>query len=122
MDIKRYTCIICPLSCSICLKEDNGKTVEITGFNCKRGEDFAKNEYTNPSRRLTTVVKLENSHNNCLPVISDRDIPKDKIEKALEILRKTIVKAPISKNSIIIENILSTGVNIIAAKTAKERG
>lgn len=122
MEVKKYTCIICPMSCDIVLKAENGKIIDVSGFTCKRGENFARNEYINPLRTITTVVKLENSRYNCLPVISDGSIPKDMIGKSLKFLKKISVKAPVTKGNIIIENLLSTGVNIIAAKTVKERG
>lgn len=122
MDVKKYTCIVCPMSCDIVLKADNGKIIDVSGFTCKRGENFARNEYINPLRTLTTVVKLENSDYNCLPVISDGSIPKDMIGKSLENLKKISIKAPVAKGNLIVEDLLSTGVNIIAAKSVKERG
>lgn len=122
MEVKEYTCIVCPLSCQITLKANNGEMVDITGYTCKRGENFVRNEYTNPVRTLTTVVKLEGSNYDCLPVISDGGIPKDELPECLEELKNVTIVAPIKMGDIVVENILNTDVNIISAKSVKERG
>lgn len=122
MEVKEYTCIVCPLSCQITLKATNGEIVDVTGNTCKRGENFARNEYINPIRTLTTVVKLEDSDYDCLPVISDGGIPKDKLSECLEELKNVTIVAPIKMGDIVVENLLNTDVNIISAKSVKERG
>lgn len=119
MEQKEYTCIVCPLGCKITLTVDNGEIVEVVGFTCKRGENFAINEYKNPLRTLTTVVRLENSKYRCLPVISNGNIPKNYIKKCLEVLKKIKVNPPIVRGDVIVKDILSTGVDIIAAKSVK---
>lgn len=119
MKTQNYTCIVCPLSCQITLSIDNDEIIQVTGNTCRRGEEFARNEYKNPVRTLTTVVGLENSEYHCLPVISDGSISKDKLMECLEFLKNIKVSAPVSGGDVIVEDILSTGVNIIAAKTIK---
>ena len=121
METKEYTCIVCPLSCHIVLKVDNEKIVDITGYTCNRGKKFAKNEYNNPVRTLTTVVKLNNSDYDCLPVISDGGIPKSKLNECLKVLKKVKVEPPVTMGDIIVEDLLSTNVNIVSAKSVKER-
>lgn len=119
MDVKKYTCIICPMGCEITLTADGNKIVEVVGNTCKRGENFAKNEYKNPLRTITTVIRLKNSNYRCLPVISNGGIPKDQISNCLNLLKTKEAKAPIKMGDVIIEDILSTGVDIIAAKSVK---
>ena len=122
MEEKEYTCIVCPLSCQISLKANDGEIIDITGYTCKRGENFVRNEYINPVRTLTTVVKLESSNYNCLPVISDGGIPKDKLSECLEELKNVTIVPPIKMGDIVVKNLLKTNVNIISAKTINERG
>lgn len=113
------TCIVCPRGCNIDVKEENGQIIDISGYNCLRGKKFAETEFYNPERMVTTVVSLDGGEYPCLPVISDGQVPKKVLKSCIHLLQKTEVKAPIKMGDIIEENILGTGINIIAAKAAR---
>lgn len=113
------TCIACPMGCNIEIVEEGGKIKNITGYSCQRGKKFAETEFYNPKRILTTVVSLKGGTHPCLPVISDDQVPKEVLEDCIQILKKTEVNTPIKMGDVVEENILGTGVNIIAAKTAR---
>lgn len=115
----KYTCIVCPLGCNIEVEEENGKITSISGHNCPRGEKFAKTEFHNPERMITTIVSLYGGEYSYLPVISDGQVPKRDLKDCMNLLKKTKVKAPVKIGDLIETNILGTGINIIAAKTAK---
>ncbi len=113
-----YTCIVCPLSCKGTLNViDEGYSSE--GFICKRGIEYAINEYTNPKRILTTTVKILHGLYPNLPVVSQQEIEKSKLFQCLEFLHKLHVEAPVNAGDIIVENILDTGVNIIAGRNMR---
>jgi CxxC motif-containing protein len=116
LDVKQYTCIVCPRSCKIDLTIKDDNSYEIKGNSCKRGESYVINEYTNPKRMLTTTVKIENGLYKNIPVVSDQEVEKSKLFDCLKYLYSIKVKAPIKEGDIIVENILGTGVNIIAAR------
>ncbi len=116
MVTKKYTCINCPMSCEVTLEEFDDGTIKVTGNTCPRGEEFAKNEYTNPMRMLTTTVKIDNGNVRRLPVISDGELPKSKMKDCLAYLYGLDVKAPVSIGTVIAENICGTGVNMIASR------
>lgn len=115
----KVTCIVCPLGCSIDIKVENDQVVDISGNDCKRGIDFAKTEFYNPQRMVTTMVSLSHGEYRFLPVISESEIPKKNLKDCIHMLQNIKVQAPIKMGDIVIENILGTGINIIAAKTAK---
>lgn len=110
-----YTCIVCPQSCRIAVEEGKDGLI-VEGYGCKRGKEHAINEHTDPKRMLTTTVKVRNGVINRLAVISDREISRDKLKDCLELLYKIEVQAPVKDGEIIVENILGTGVNIIATR------
>lgn len=114
----KLTCIICPLGCRIDVKLENDKIVDISGHSCPRGVKFAETEVYNPQRMLTSIVSLEGGEYPFLPVISEKEVPKDKLRDCISLLQTMQVKAPIKMGDIVQNNILETGVNIIAAKTA----
>ena len=101
-------CTSCPLGCRLIY--DNGN---ITGNECKRGIDYAKTEMTNPMRNITTSVKVDNT---MLSVKTASPVPKNMIMDIIKAIHKTKPKAPIKIGDVIIENILNTGVNILATR------
>lgn len=55
---KELTCIKCPRGCGILVETEQGRIVSISGNQCKNGKEYAKKEATNPTRVLTTTVKV----------------------------------------------------------------
>ena len=115
----KLTCIICPLGCSIDVQVDNDKITDISGYGCPRGVTFAETEFYNPQRMLTTIIMLDGGEYPFLPVISEGEVPKEKLKACIHVLQKLKVKAPIKMGDVVQENILDTGINIIAAKKEK---
>ena len=115
MSSANYTCIVCPVGCRGVLTETADGT-SFTGFKCKQGEVHAQNEHICPKRVLTTTVVLVGAQELRVPVVSDGEIEKSKLFDCLKYLYACSVCPPIREGQIIIENILNTGVNIIAAR------
>ena len=114
---QNLTCIGCPLGCSISVSlSDNGEVSEITGNTCKNGEEYARKEVTNPSRVVTSIVKINNGDANMVSVKTAEDIPKGKIFDCMEALKKVTVTAPVQIGEVIIKNVCGTGVDVIATK------
>ncbi|MDO6356008.1 DUF1667 domain-containing protein [Caloramator sp. CAR-1] len=109
---KYMTCINCPLGCQLQV-EINGE-IKVTGNKCKKGEDYAKNEIINPTRIITTTVKVKGGDRPLLSVKTDREVPKSKIFDIMKEINKVEAKAPINIGDIIIENVLGTGANVVA--------
>ena len=114
---QKLTCIGCPLGCSISVSlSDNGEVSEITGNTCKKGAEYARKEVTNPSRVVTSIVKINNGDVNMVSVKTAEDIPKGKIFDCMEALKKVTVTAPVQIGEVIIKNVCGTGVDVIATK------
>lgn len=116
---KEYTCIVCPRSCDLVLKEKDGE-FRVSGNCCPRGEEYAKNEYLHPVRMITTTVKLIGGINRTLPVISSGAVPKERLRDCLDYLYKLEIKAPVKLHDVIVGNILDTGIDIMAARDVEE--
>ncbi len=112
---KDIRCIICPTGCLIHVENINGELI-IEGHSCKRGEEYAREEFVSPKRILTTTMQVENGFLPLVPVRSDNPILKDKLEDALKQIARTKTKAPIKMGDVVIENILGLGINIIASR------
>lgn len=114
--MKKFTCIVCPVSCHLKVENINGE-ITVTGNQCKRGTKFGKNEYSHPMRMLTTTLKTVNGSINRVPVISTGEVPKEQLKTIVKELYKLSVPCPITRGDIIVKNIHNTGVDIIATRT-----
>lgn len=115
MKRKELICIGCPMGCPIVVGMEDGKVLSVTGNTCPRGESYARKEVTNPTRIVTTTVRVDGGKVPMINVKTERDIPKDKIFECIAALRGVTMKAPIHIGDIILENVADTGVNIVAA-------
>lgn len=115
----KYTCIVCPRSCDLIVEETNG-TYTVCGNRCKRGEEYGLNEHVHPKRMITTTVSVAGGTIRCLPVISDGSVPKELLGACLDYLYGVTVEAPVQLHDIIVENILGTGVNVLAARDVEK--
>ena len=115
MKRKELICIGCPMGCPIVVEMEDGKVLSVTGNTCLRGESYARKEVTNPTRIVTTTVRVDGGKVAMINVKTERDIPKDKIFECIAALRGVTMKAPVHIGDIILENVADTGVNIVAA-------
>lgn len=115
MKRRELICIGCPMGCPIVVEMEDGKVLSVTGNTCPRGESYARKEVTNPTRIVTTTVRVDGGKVPMINVKTEQDIPKDKIFECIAALRGVTMKAPIHIGDIILENVAGTGVNIVAA-------
>lgn len=111
---RELTCVACPLGCSISVEYNEKEVLSVTGNTCKRGEAYAKTEVTNPTRSLTSSVKVNGGVHPVVPVKSSQPIPKTMIFDCMKVINSVSVDAPVKLGQIVIENILDTGADIVA--------
>ena len=114
MTIHELTCIGCPMGCSLRAEMENGEVISVTGNTCKRGDIYAHKELTNPTRIVTSTVRV-----NGYPMVSVKtkeDIPKGKIMDVVRELKSVCVDAPVRIGQVVLEDVAGTGVPVIATK------
>lgn len=114
--MRELICIMCPKGCRLTV-DDN---LNVTGNSCPRGEAYGKQEVTDPRRYLTSTVKIESKYYSRLPVISSRDLPKDRVMDVMKELESVRVKAPIELHQVIVKNVLGLDVDILATRRIDE--
>ena len=122
METRELICINCPLGCALTVTLENGEVTRVTGNTCPRGEAYARKECTNPTRIVTTTVRVEGGR---LPVVSVKtasDIPKGKIADCVRALKDVKVKAPVHIGDVILKDVCGTGVDVIATKEIQKKG
>ena len=120
MEEKNLICIGCPMGCPLTVKMEHGEVVSVTGNTCKRGDIYARKEVTNPTRIVTTTVRVKNGNMPVVSVKTAQDIPKEKIFDCVEALRDVCVEAPVQIGDVILENAAGTGVDIVATGNVKQ--
>ncbi len=114
---KHLTCIGCPMSCPLELTIVDGEIREITGNSCKRGEDYARQEYTAPSRMVSTTIACTSGIWPRLPVKTAAAVPKGKVIEVVKALHALEIEAPVQMGQIILDNVADTGVAVIATRS-----
>jgi Uncharacterized protein with conserved CXXC pairs len=102
---RELVCIGCPIGCQLEVKIDEDKVLEVKGNICLRGKTYAEKECTNPTRIVTSSVKVEGGEISAVSVKTKSDIPKDKIIQCIEELKGLVVSAPIKAGDIVLENV-----------------
>jgi len=116
-------CIVCPMSCHMVIgMNKDGEVISVTGNTCRRGEEYARQELTSPTRILTSTVRLEGGLYRRLPVITSANIPKDKMMDIMREIDKVHAVAPVQIGCVLIGNVCGLGVDIIASRTMEKEG
>ena len=109
-------CIACPVGCHLTVTDD----LNVSGHKCARGEEYGVKELTNPTRIVTSTVKIQGADKNRIPVRTESDIPKELIYKCMDVINKVVLQAPVAMGYVVIENLLDTGVNVITSRSMKK--
>lgn len=110
------TCICCPIGCALKAEVLADGSVQVTGNKCPRGAAYGEKELTNPTRIVTSTVRVAGRKDAVVAVKTASDIPKDKIMECMNALQDICVEAPVHIGDIILENVADTGVNIVATR------
>ena len=113
------TCIICPMGCSMEVEAQEGpdgakKVISVKDNGCKRGEQYAAKELQNPTRTLTSTIKVNGGTLPVVPVKTAGEVPKNMLLQCMEVVRRAACRAPIKRGDILIFDILGTGINVIS--------
>lgn len=117
----QFNCTTCPSECLLTVeveRDADGAAVEVrsvTGNSCPRGDTFAHQELTCPMRVLTTTVAVSGGYEALLPVRTVEAIPLKLHAQAMDLIRGLVVEAPIRMGDVVLEDILSTSINLIAS-------
>lgn len=115
------TCIACPRGCQITVTlDDNGNITDVTGYTCKRGDDYARAEVSHPVRSLTTTAKVTGGTSYVVSVKTSQAIPKELQFEAMKEINKASIKAPVKIGDVVIKNLLGTGADVVATNVVEK--
>ena len=113
------TCINCPVGCRMTVTlDESGAFVSVSGNTCPRGERYARQECTLPERMITAVIPVSGS-SVPLSVKTASPVPKKLITSIMKELSRLELSGPVHAGQTVLENVLDTGVNIIATRSVE---
>lgn len=119
--VHQLTCITCPVGCRLHLTAEGKEVLEVKGYRCKRGVKYAREEFTDPRRTLTTTVEVIDGVIPMLPVRTANSIPKDRTMEFMKELAKIKTQAPVKIGQVIADNILGLGIPVIACRNMERK-
>ncbi|MEJ2283591.1 MAG: DUF1667 domain-containing protein [Desulfobacterales bacterium] len=120
---KEYTCIGCPIGCPLQLVHRGDKITEISGYECDRGAKYAKQEFTDPRRELSTTVEIVGARWKRLPVKVTGPVEKGRILEAAREIHTLRVKAPVKLGQVLIKGFLGQkGIDVVACRNMERSG
>lgn len=111
--MKELICIVCPKGCRLVVDQ---KAQTVTGNSCERGAAYGLAEVNNPTRVLTTTVRIDGAKHRRLPVKTSIPIPKGKMMEAMSCVEALRVHAPVKLGEVVLKNILDTGADLVACR------
>lgn len=117
-DTRDFVCVGCPIGCPLQLEHEGKTIIEISGNECKRGAKYARQEFTDPRRSISTTVEIRGARWRRLPVKVTSPVPKDRVMEAARVIHGTSVDAPVTLGQVLIEGLLGeAGVDVVAARS-----
>jgi CxxC motif-containing protein len=108
------------MGCSLTVDYTQKTIQSIAGNRCNLGVEYAEKEIFNPERTLTTTVRIKNGHLPLVSVRTSKPIPKNRISKAMDLLAKIEIEAPIRIGEKIIQKLFDTNASVVATKNIKK--
>ncbi|MBE6701699.1 MAG: DUF1667 domain-containing protein [Ruminococcaceae bacterium] len=108
--MRKLVCIICPRGCRL----EVGDNLEVKGNACPKGKKYAVDECTNPTRTVTSVMRISNKCDTMVSVKTSQPIKKCDIIAAMEVIKHTAVPCPIKTGDVLIKDLF--GADVIATK------
>jgi CxxC motif-containing protein len=119
-ETKQYTCIGCPIGCPLQLEHEGGLIKEISGYECDRGAKYARQEFTDPRRSLSTTVAISGAMWPRLPVRVSGPMHKDQVREAVREIHAMKLQAPVQMGQVLIRDFMGEkGIDVVACRTMK---
>lgn len=116
MEVKSLTCINCPMGCALTIEMNGDEVISVTGNTCSRGDVYARKELTNPTRIVTSTVKVVGGKSDMVSVKTREDIPKGKIFECVRELKDVQIQAPVHIGDVVAANVADTGIDVVATR------
>jgi CxxC motif-containing protein len=112
-----FVCISCPIDCLLTVTRTGDEDVLVTGNRCPKGEIYGREEMLSPKRVVTAVVRTDSRTFPCIPVRTDKALPRALISVLIADLARLSVRLPAVRGTVLIEDYRGSGVNVILTRS-----
>ncbi len=112
-----FTCIRCPIGCELVVEKNKNGSLKVLGNRCPRGEEYGKQEVTDPRRIVTTVKQTKFG---TISIKTDVAVKKKNYFKVLKQINETAVTKKYKIGDVFIKNVCKTHSNIVVTGIHEE--
>jgi CxxC motif-containing protein len=109
---REMVCIACPVGCRLDVRPVTGEEATVTGNRCPKGETYGREELAAPRRTVTAVVRTDSADYPCIPVRTDRPLPRERTRELLAELCRMEVTLPLVAGAALLPDWKGTGVTV----------
>ena len=114
---RELICLSCPNGCHLSVTQD-GDNLSVSGAQCDRGEDYAREEIFAPKRIVTAVLRTNSDTIPYISIKTDISLPKPLIPVLLRELYQQEVTLPVKMGDVLLEDFQGSGVNVVFTRSA----
>lgn len=115
--IAHYLCIGCPLGCRLEVDDtDEVEGIKVSGWSCKTGKTYGSQEHTDPRRSMATSIRVKGARWGRVPVKTSASVPKHMVRDVALAVQGLEVEAPIAIGTVVLADVLGTGVDIVVTR------
>jgi CxxC motif-containing protein len=114
--VQEMVCINCPLGCRMELEIEDGEIKAVQHNSCKRGIEYAQQEFYDPRRMVTATAAITGGAMNRVPVRTTEPIPINHINGVLQAIYTLNLFAPLKIETAVIKNFADTGIDVITTR------
>ena len=111
-------CIRCPIGCCLTVTKQKSGKVKVEGNRCPRGEEYGKQEVTDPRRIVTTIKQTKKG---TISLKTDVAIKKADYFKVLRQIDKTPVTKKYKIGDVFIKGVCGSHSNIVVTGVHEEK-
>jgi CxxC motif-containing protein len=112
-----FVCIACPIGCRLTVEKTGEGEVIVSGNRCPKGEVYGREETLSPKRVVTAVVRTDSKAFPCIPVRTDKALPRELIPGLIGELTRRSIRLPAARGDVLIEDYRGSGVNVVLTRT-----
>jgi CxxC motif-containing protein len=112
-----FVCIACPIGCMLVVTRMGEEEILVTGNRCPKGEVYGREEMLSPKRVVTAVVRTDSAAFPCIPVRTDKSLPRELIAELIGNLAHLSVTLPALRGTVLIEDYRGSGVKVVLTRS-----
>lgn len=114
---KEIICLGCPNGCHLCVRGSHRGDIEVLGQQCDRGIDYGRDEFLEPKRVVTAVVRTGSDDVPFIPVKTDKPVPIPMIPKLLDLLYGIEVELPVKAGDSLLSDYEGSGIAVVCTRS-----